>query len=129
MENTDNIEVSSPSHKSKDTVREEIQSDFQNLRQICSDTQTSISNLAGQPFEGLSTAAVSRKQQVTKTILFEWIKKLLRQCNRMCAKDIYTPTHDVKPPASVSDDVHSTSSSDDIKQYHINSQIKGTTWG
>ena len=89
------IEVSSPTRKSK---------------------ETSISTLAGQPFEALSTAVVSRNQKVTKTILYEWIKKLLRHCNRMCAKDIYTVTemYDVEPPAPVSDNVCSTS--DDVKQ-------------
>ena len=88
--------VSSPV-KSHDNVSALIKSDFEKLRQMCSDTKKSISTLAGQPFEALSTSAVSRKTAVTKTVLFEHIKKLLSHCDRMCATDNNTPSYDVQP--------------------------------
>ena len=90
------ITVSSPV-KSSDEVSAMLKSDFDKLRAICNETVTTICSHISVPFNMITTDKVSRSQKVSKPLLFEHLKKLVKHCNRMCERDSKIPAYDNDP--------------------------------
>ena len=82
-----------------DDVSGLLKYDFAKLRKLCNTTEIEICttiNVVNQPLSKINlinTQSVVKNSKLTKTYLFEQLKKIVKLCNQMCERDSQTPNY------------------------------------
>ena len=85
-----------PSGTNSDDVSGLLKYDFSKLRELCNTTTSEIcstSNIVHQPLNKISTQSVVKNSKITKTYLFDQLKKIVKVCNQMCDRDSNTANY------------------------------------